>query len=816
MTVRPAVPPSRVDAEIRALLDEDLEDLYEHAPCGHLSALPDGTVVRVNETLLGWTGHRREDLVGRRRWSDLLPPGQRLFHETHLGPLLRMQGRLREISLDLVTAGGEHLPVLVNAVLHRTPDGEPRLLRLVLLDATERTTYERELLRARRDAEQSERRVRLLQRVAADLAGATGLRATARVLVEAATGPLGAPSAEVWLLESEGPGGRGAALLTAQGVPPAGPGCPLAVPLEVDGRAVGRLVLHLPGASPEGPDTRGSSGTRGTPDPAVLEVLARQGAQALDRARLHEETAAAARRSALLADTGRALDEVSGVSERAQRLVELLVPAVADGALVELARGRELEVAAVAHRGAEVFAELVPGPGRPAAWRPAVSRAAATGVPQLHSGVEPLGEPSRLALPLRARGQSLGVLLLVREPGRPFTGSDVEPLAELADRAGLALENARLHEQEREVALALQRSLLAGAPPEDARLRVVTRYSPAVGGLEVGGDFHDAFRTGPDTVALVVGDVVGRGLAAASAMGQLRSAVRALALDGGGPARVLTRLDAFVETLPAARMATLLYAELDLETGLLRWASAGHPPPVLLAPALPAALRWEGRSAPLGSRTGHPTRGEAEVRLVPGTRVLLCTDGLVERRRRPLDDGLALLLSGLDRGRSAPLPALVEAVTDALLGDERADDACLLAASWGRLPLFERSLAADLAELVPLRAALQTWLRDTGVADRDAAVVLEGCLAAVADAVQCGYDHDRSGLVLVAAGCDEPDCGTGQAVRVRVHDRGPGTDCGDAPVPHPDDDPYAGLDVQRLREAGGRTVVLTRRTGAPR
>ena len=144
--------------------EESAEDLYEHAPCGYLSTLPGGLIVRVNQTFLGWTGYRRDELVGRRRLQDLLTPGGRIFHETHYAPLLFLEGSVREIAVELVRADGSRLPALVNSVLRTGPDGTPAGVRTTVFDATERRRYERELLRARRVAEESEARARLLAR----------------------------------------------------------------------------------------------------------------------------------------------------------------------------------------------------------------------------------------------------------------------------------------------------------------------------------------------------------------------------------------------------------------------------------------------------------------------------------------------------------------------------------------------------------------------------------------------------------------------------------------------------------------------------
>jgi PAS domain S-box-containing protein len=145
------------DPPLPNLIEESAEDLYEHAPCGYVSALPDGTIVKVNQTFLDWTGHGREDLVGRRRFQDLLTAGGRIFHETHYAPLLRMQGAVREIAVDVVCADGGRLPVLINSVLKRDGDGKPLLVRTTVFNATDRKEYERELLRERQRAEQAAR-----------------------------------------------------------------------------------------------------------------------------------------------------------------------------------------------------------------------------------------------------------------------------------------------------------------------------------------------------------------------------------------------------------------------------------------------------------------------------------------------------------------------------------------------------------------------------------------------------------------------------------------------------------------------------------
>ncbi|MCU1457230.1 MAG: histidine kinase [Actinomycetia bacterium] len=152
------------EAFYAALLEHDAEALYERAPVGYLSTTPDGMIVKVNATFLTWTGLAREALIGRRTFAELLTPGGRIYHETHYAPMLQMQGTAREIAFDIVRSDGSRMPALVNAVLERTDVGAPVVVRIAVFDATERRAYERELLRAKQRAEDSEARATLLAR----------------------------------------------------------------------------------------------------------------------------------------------------------------------------------------------------------------------------------------------------------------------------------------------------------------------------------------------------------------------------------------------------------------------------------------------------------------------------------------------------------------------------------------------------------------------------------------------------------------------------------------------------------------------------
>ncbi|MFF5426318.1 MULTISPECIES: PP2C family protein-serine/threonine phosphatase [unclassified Streptomyces] len=145
------------DAAFAALLEDSAEDLYEAAPCGYLSTLMDGTVAKINATLLNWLGLEREAVVGRMRFTDLLTVGGKLYHETHFAPLLRMRGEINGIALEIKRADGERIPVLVSAVLKYGSSGDPLLIRTTLFDARDRRAYEEELLRGRKAAEEARR-----------------------------------------------------------------------------------------------------------------------------------------------------------------------------------------------------------------------------------------------------------------------------------------------------------------------------------------------------------------------------------------------------------------------------------------------------------------------------------------------------------------------------------------------------------------------------------------------------------------------------------------------------------------------------------
>jgi hypothetical protein len=317
-----------------------------------------------------------------------------------------------------------------------------------------------------------------------------------------------------------------------------------------------------------------------------------------------------------------------------------------------------------------------------------VRRAAAGTVPPRLDAVAPLlpGEPSEavevhpggvVVVALGAVADPRGTMILVPRGQQGDDPFDVGVLTAIGLQAGLALERAQQFDHKASVAHELQHALLTTHLPQDHRFAVTTEYRPGVQALEVGGDWYDAFLVDDDVLALVVGDVVGRGLLAATAMGQLRSAVRAAAVPGSGPAALLTRLDHFVERSGVGFMATLAYAELDLVTGALRYACAGHLPPLRLQEGGAYEFLWEGRSTPLG--VGAGPRVDATTTLEPHDLLVLYTDGLVERRDRPLGDGLEMFAAAAAR-REGSVSSLVSGLLSHAA--DVSDDVCVLVASW--------------------------------------------------------------------------------------------------------------------------------------
>jgi PAS domain S-box-containing protein len=380
-----------------------------------------------------------------------------------------------------------------------------------------------------------------------------------------------------------------------------------------------------------------------------------------------------------------------------------------------------------------------------------------------------LGVASALSTPILHHGDVVGALALWSTVPDAFDAADVRFLEAVAGQASQALVRAEGYEVEHRASQALQRRLLSDVPVLHDRATIVTRYQPAVGGMTVGGDWYDVVRLGPARLAVVVGDVVGSGVDAAAVMGQLRSALKGIALVSPEPAAVLSGLDRLARVTAGAMGATVCYVVVDLEAGNLRFARAGHPPP-LVAGADGGARFVDGRAdPPLGMGSGE--RHETTEPFATGDVLLLYTDGLVERRDAGLDERLELLRATAATATRASVDLLVEEVLDACVGSAtlRDDLAVLALRDEPAGPERYRALVpASARELSPLRRSFRAWLVGAGLDDEAIDDVLLATSEAATNAVEHAYrdvvgDRPLVGVAAVA---------TDDGVRVEVRDAG--------------------------------------------
>ncbi|MGE5290812.1 MAG: SpoIIE family protein phosphatase [Micromonosporaceae bacterium] len=432
----------------------------------------------------------------------------------------------------------------------------------------------------------------------------------------------------------------------------------------------------------------------------------------------------ARQRLTLLNQAGTHIGTTLDVTRTAQELADMVVPRLADLAVVDLLdavlSGDEpspgpltgtVALRRVAHQSIfEGVPEAVVKPGDvdvhpesfPSARCLATGKAILTGVndpsfisstghnPARAAAIRKYGLHSVLSVPIRARGVTLGVAVFVR--GRrpePFEQDDVLLAEELTARAALSLDNARRYTRERTTALALQRSLLPQRLPEQSAVEVASRYLPASAHAGVGGDWFDVIPLSGARVALVVGDVVGHGIHASATMGRLRTAVRTLADVDLPPDELLTRLDDLVSRLSAEANAdngddaendvgaTCLYAVYDPVSRRCSLARAGHPLPALVTPDGAVDFLDLPAGPPLG--LGGLPFESTEIELPEGSILALYTDGLVESRDYDIDLGL----ERLRRALAHPVQSLnttCDNVLKAVLPDRPADDVALLVA----------------------------------------------------------------------------------------------------------------------------------------
>jgi PAS domain S-box-containing protein len=435
-----------------------------------------------------------------------------------------------------------------------------------------------------------------------------------------------------------------------------------------------------------------------------LDVTQRRAAE--DRARR------GAARLALLAEVSAAMSAAVGAGPSpvtaAQRVAEVVLPELGDWAVVILLtedvrirdigswhRDPQLRAAVERYVGLRLESFQPAGPVLEslAAGQPLVVEDVAAVVspvlenPEARELFDRLDARSAVLLPLNARGRTLGAITVYRGADRgQMDAEDLALAGEVADRMALALDNARLYEQQRELAEGLQRSMLT-APPEPDHAEIVVRYRPAMSAAQVGGDWYDAFLQPDGAAVLVIGDVVGHDTEAAAAMGQLRGLLRGIAYrDGIGPAGVLSELDRAIRGLGMGAMATAAIARVEQTPEerargrtRIRWSNAGHPPPLLLHPGGRIEQLAAERPELMLGVDPSVSRTDSVVTVARGTTVLLYTDGLVEGRDLLMDDGIARLREALQELGDRPLHELCDALIERLRPGGLQDDVALVA-----------------------------------------------------------------------------------------------------------------------------------------
>lgn len=519
----------------------------------------------------------------------------------------------------------------------------------------------------------------------------------------------------------------------------------LGVPLLVRGQVIG--VLHVGTLAPR---------EFTEADAELLQLAGDRAAIAIDNARAYErERDAVLQLRALQRVTDAALaylslDEL--LAELLERATEILSTDTAAFLLLDDLSG---ELVARAAKGIEEEVEQgvrIPL-GKGFAGRIAATREAVVIPDTAHADIyNPIlrqkGIRSLLGVPLLVEGRVIGVLHVGTLVPRLFTRADLELLQLAGDRAAIAIERAQLYHQ-RGVIEALQRSLLPEQLPSYPGLTLAARYQAAAVRGGIGGDWYDVFALPRGGAALIVGDVMGHGIAAAALMAQIRTGLRAYALDGHSPAGVLERLNQLAVTLAPRQMITLGYAAVDLAREKLVVASAGHIPPLLRRPGGETELLPVEGDPPLSTSSDTRYR-EHEFDFAPGSTLVLLTDGAVEVRGESLDITLERART-LVAGESDPQAVCVELAGGAVRGAPATDDVAVLVAR--SEPLSEQlrtTWPADAAALGEMRHLLRRWLAHWGADSDETYDIMVAVQEASANAIEHAYAPGRASFEMDA------------------------------------------------------------------
>jgi GAF domain-containing protein/anti-sigma regulatory factor (Ser/Thr protein kinase) len=501
-----------------------------------------------------------------------------------------------------------------------------------------------------------------------------------------------------------------------------------------------------------------------------LETVAAQCALALERSRLFEEEQLRRVRSERLRNLSAALSNALTQKDVAEVLVEVLWEEIEpDAASVSSVVEDRAALRALAWRGYpdeladdEISLETdtpetraVRGKG----WQLHTSESAD---PAFESKVD----VSYAVAPLVAGSKCIGVLAMSWHTPSALGPEERDFIESMAGQAALALGRARVFESERSTAETLQRSVLPASLPRVEGMQLAARYLPGGHGVAVGGDWFDAIELHDGRLGLVIGDVMGKGVHAAASMGQLRNALRAFSVERLKPSSALARLDRLGDETLESAFATVVYAVVDPRNGVLRFSSAGHPPPVVAFPDGRVELLEGGRGLPLGTGM-RPQYRQAVAELPAGSVLVLYSDGLVERRGQSIDDGLEKLLTAIREAPKDP-ERLLEHILEQVVGDSpRTDDIALLTARL--LPVapqpLELRLPTTLDALYVVRDALRAWNDGVPLGRSECESLVLAAWEASANAIEHAVSP-VNGTVVVRATLDR------STIRVTVEDNG--------------------------------------------
>jgi serine phosphatase RsbU (regulator of sigma subunit)/anti-sigma regulatory factor (Ser/Thr protein kinase) len=526
----------------------------------------------------------------------------------------------------------------------------------------------------------------------------------------------------------------------------------MSVPLEARGVPIGVLLMCYTEASGRQYDET---------DLDLAEELGHRLEQAVAGARFAADAERARGHLSLLARVGELVTIELDSTARLERVAHLVLPAFADVCAVYVREddGR-LRLSAYAHVQPErasalgaiadvpMLAADSPAPpaeavrtGNPVLLR-TLSRELVLDLvrePEQQRVARTTGIRSLLTVPMLGPDGPLGALVFAYAgSGRRYGTDDVAVAQELARRVSPAVENAFRFEREQATAEILQRSLLPEELPSLDEVELTARYLPGTSGVKIGGDWYDVVRVGDGRVVFAIGDVVGHGVRAAAAMGKLRHTLQFLALEGLTPAAMLERLNGYV-CVSEGDMATLLVVAFTPTTGALRFSSAGHPPPLVREADGSLTFLPGGRGMPLGASSGALYTDDHAV-LAPGSILVMYTDGLIERRREPLDVGF-LRLGEAASHASDDLDHFADHLLDELLEQRGPTDdvAMLVVRPLGQHGALDLFLPARADELAALRRTLNEWLSRIGATKTEAFEVTVSVNEIAANAIEHAY-----------------------------------------------------------------------------